>query len=131
MASEGHAVEVRRLDDGFVELRFDLPGESVNKLDGRTRGELAAAVAGLHADHGVRGVLITSGKDSFIAGADVTEFPRLFHEDEETIARWMLETDGLFSRIEDLELPSVAAINGVALGGGFELCLAASFRVLS
>jgi 3-hydroxyacyl-CoA dehydrogenase/enoyl-CoA hydratase/3-hydroxybutyryl-CoA epimerase/enoyl-CoA isomerase len=124
-------LELRQLEDGFVELRFDLPGESVNKLDTRTRGELAQAVKALGSRAGLRGLLITSGKDGFIAGADVTEFPALFDESEQAIAGFMLQTDAVFSALEDLELPSVAAINGVALGGGFELCLAASYRVLS
>lgn len=129
--SEGHAVEVRDLQDGLVELRFDLPAESVNKLDARTRGELANAIEALRRRADLRGVLITSGKESFIAGADVTEFPSLLGQGEAAIAAFMLQTDAVFSAIEDLEAPSVAAINGVALGGGFELALAASYRVLS
>ncbi len=131
MTDEGQAVEVRPLAEGFLELRFDRKGESINKLDTQTRLELKRAVARLAAEPGLRGVLLTSGKDVFVAGADIGEFPALFRKDEREIAAWLLETDAVFSALEDLAVPSVAAINGPALGGGFELCLAASFRVIS
>ncbi len=131
MTFEGQALHVLPLDAGFLELRFDLQGDSVNKLDARTRGELAHVVSCLPEEKGLRGVLLTSGKDVFIVGADVTEFVSLFHESEQAIARWLLETDATFSALEDVDVPIVAAINGVALGGGFELCLTASYRVMS
>jgi 3-hydroxyacyl-CoA dehydrogenase/enoyl-CoA hydratase/3-hydroxybutyryl-CoA epimerase/enoyl-CoA isomerase len=131
VSDEGQAVGFRRLDGGFVELCLDTKGDAVNTLDTATRRELAQAVGCLPAERGLRGVLITSSKDVFVAGADVKEFVPLFHESEQAIVRWLLETDAIFSAIEDLDLPSVVAINGVALGGGFELCLAASYRVMS
>jgi 3-hydroxyacyl-CoA dehydrogenase/enoyl-CoA hydratase/3-hydroxybutyryl-CoA epimerase/enoyl-CoA isomerase len=129
MTFEGQAVQVLPLDGGFVELRFDLESESVNKLNALTMGELAQALAAVPSD--ARGLLVTSGKDVFIVGADVTEFVRLFGRPEDEIASFLRNGQELFSRLEDLELPSVAAINGVALGGGFELCLATSYRVMS
>jgi 3-hydroxyacyl-CoA dehydrogenase / enoyl-CoA hydratase / 3-hydroxybutyryl-CoA epimerase / enoyl-CoA isomerase len=131
MTERTPAVELRRLDEGLVELRLDKKTDAVNALDTATRRELGRAIAGLAAESGLRGILITSGKDVFVAGADVKEFVSLFHESEEAIARFMLEMDTVFSALEDLEAPSVAAINGVALGGGFELCLAASYRVMA
>jgi 3-hydroxyacyl-CoA dehydrogenase/enoyl-CoA hydratase/3-hydroxybutyryl-CoA epimerase/enoyl-CoA isomerase len=131
MTHEGRAVEVLPLDGGLVELRFDLPGESVNKFDTATMGELKAAVEELRTTKGLRGVLITSGKDVFCVGADVTEFLAHFRKSEEELAAWLLASDAVFSAIEDLEAPSVAVINGIALGGGFELCLAASYRAMS
>ena len=158
MTFEGQAVQVLPLDGGFVELRFDLKNDSVNKLNALTLGELRQALAGLlpqraasaagftpaeragvpggaaqHplAQEKLRGVLVTSGKDVFIVGADVTEFVPLFSRSEEEIAGFLRNGQAIFSLLEDLEAPSVAAINGVALGGGFELCLAASYRALS
>ncbi|MFN8092552.1 MAG: fatty acid oxidation complex subunit alpha FadB [Vicinamibacteria bacterium] len=131
MSYEGRAVKVLPLDDGFVELRFDLENESVNKLSQAAIAELEAAIAGLGEGGALRGVLLTSGKDVFIVGADVTEFVSLFERSEEDIRAFLLTGDRVFSALEDLEVPSVAAINGVALGGGFELCLAASYRVMS
>ena len=131
MSFEGRAVKVLPLEDGLVELRFDLPGESVNKFDTPTVAELKTAVAELRATKDLRGVLVTSGKDVFCVGADITEFRSHFGKSEDELAAWLLGTDAVFSAIEDLDAPSVVAINGTALGGGFELCLAASYRAMS
>jgi 3-hydroxyacyl-CoA dehydrogenase / enoyl-CoA hydratase / 3-hydroxybutyryl-CoA epimerase / enoyl-CoA isomerase len=64
--------------------RFDLQGDSVNKFNKATLSELAEAVARIKGDTGVKGLLVTSGKDCFIVGADVTEFLDVFQlpEDE-------------------------------------------------
>jgi 3-hydroxyacyl-CoA dehydrogenase/enoyl-CoA hydratase/3-hydroxybutyryl-CoA epimerase/enoyl-CoA isomerase len=131
MSFEGQAVKVLPLDGGLVEVRFDLAGESVNKFNALTIGELRTAVEELRATKGLRGVLVTSGKDVFCVGADITEFLSHFKKSEEELAQWLLGTDAVFSAIEDLDAPSVVAIGGVALGGGFELCLAASYRAAS
>lgn len=131
MSFEGRAVKTLPLDDGLVELRIDLPGESVNKFDSATVAELKGAVADLQSTKGLRGVLVASGKDVFCVGADVTEFLSHFGRSEDELASWLLATDAIFSALEDLEAPSVVAINGLALGGGFELCLAASYRAMS
>jgi 3-hydroxyacyl-CoA dehydrogenase/enoyl-CoA hydratase/3-hydroxybutyryl-CoA epimerase/enoyl-CoA isomerase len=131
MSYEGPAVKVLPLDGGLVELRFDLQGESVNKFNAATLAELKEAVADVRGRAGLRGLLVTSGKEVFCVGADVTEFLLHFQKSEEELARWLLDTDALFSAIEDLDAPSVVAINGIALGGGFELCLAASYRAMS
>jgi 3-hydroxyacyl-CoA dehydrogenase / enoyl-CoA hydratase / 3-hydroxybutyryl-CoA epimerase / enoyl-CoA isomerase len=131
MTYEGRAVKVLPLDGGLVELRFDLQGDAVNKFNALTLGELHEAVADIRAREGLRGLLITSGRDVFSVGADVTEFLEHFRKSEEELAAWLLRTDALFSAIEDLDAPSVVAINGLALGGGFELCLAASYRAMS
>jgi 3-hydroxyacyl-CoA dehydrogenase/enoyl-CoA hydratase/3-hydroxybutyryl-CoA epimerase/enoyl-CoA isomerase len=131
MSHEGQPAEVLPLDDGLVELRFDSKDDSVNKLNQATIASLERAIASLPKPPALRGVLVTSGKDVFIVGADVTEFVPLFHRSEEEIASFLRRGQDVFSALEDLEAPSVAAINGVALGGGFELCLAASYRVMS
>ncbi len=131
MRFQGQAIEALPLDDGFVEVRFDLKGDSVNKFNALTLGEFKEVVAQLAAEKGLRGVLLTSGKDVFFVGADVTEFLGHFRNEESVIAKWLLEADAVFSGLEDLDCPSVVAINGIALGGGFELCLAATYRVMS
>ena len=131
MSFEGRAVKVLPLDDGFAELRLDLEKESVNKLSQAVMAELEEAIASLPKTGTLRGVLITSGKEAFVVGADVTEFVRLFDRSEEEIKGFLLKGDHVFSSLEDLDAPSVVAINGVALGGGFELCLAASYRIMA
>ncbi len=131
MGDEGQAFSVLPLEQGLVELRFDLPGESVNKFNAVALASLKAAVDDLRARKGLRGVLVTSGKDVFCVGADITEFLAHFQKSEDQLTRWVLECDAVFSAIEDLEAPSVVAISGIAVGGGFELCLTASYRAMS
>lgn len=74
MIYQGKAITVKPLEGGIVELNFDLKGESVNKFNRLTLSELRAAVDAIKADASVKGVIVTSGKDVFIVGADITEF---------------------------------------------------------
>jgi 3-hydroxyacyl-CoA dehydrogenase / enoyl-CoA hydratase / 3-hydroxybutyryl-CoA epimerase / enoyl-CoA isomerase len=131
MLYSGPAFSVSALGDGIVELKFDLTGESVNKLSGAAIRDFDAATRAIAQDGGVRGVIVTSGKQVFIVGADITEFGAMFAAGEEAIARGVLEVNGVLSRFEDLPVPTVVAINGVCLGGGLELALAADYRVMS
>ncbi len=131
MTFEGQSIQCFELDGGVVELRFDLQGDSVNKFNRATLDELREVVALLEADKEVRGLLVTSGKDGFIAGADVTEFTEYFGYPEEDLVDWILEVHRVFSTVEDLDVPSVTAINGFALGGGLEFALTTSYRVMA
>lgn len=125
MKYEGQAIQTVPLDGGFVELRFDLKGDSVNKFNALTMGELREVVEGL-TKAPPKGLLVTSGKDVFIVGADVTEFLDHFQKSEEELTAWLLAADAVFNGLEDLPCPSVVALNGFCLGGGFELALACS-----
>src|SRR5690554_3990523 len=131
MIYEGKAITVNMIEGGIAELKFDLQGESVNKFDRVTLEDLKAAVAAIQANTDVKGVLVSSGKDVFIVGADITEFGESFKGSEEEIAAWVAEANVIFNAFEDLPVPSLVAINGIALGGGFEMCLAADIRVMS
>jgi 3-hydroxyacyl-CoA dehydrogenase / enoyl-CoA hydratase / 3-hydroxybutyryl-CoA epimerase / enoyl-CoA isomerase len=128
---QGDNIQLLRLADGIVELRFDRRGEAINKLDARTVDEFRQATALIAAAPDVRGVLLTSAKDVFIVGADITEFGAMFSRSAEEIAELTLINNQVLVAFEDLRVPTVAAINGFALGGGLELALAASFRVMS
>src|SRR5699024_1601932 len=72
-----------------------------------------------------------SGKSVFIVGADIMEFGERFKAPDAEMKAWLADANGVFSAIEDLDFPTVTAINGVALGGGFEMCLSTDFRVMS
>lgn len=131
MMFKGNCVRLARLESGLVELCFDRVGEAINKLDDEAVGEFDRAVREIAGDGSIRGVLVTSAKDAFIVGADITEFGRKFRCSGEEVARDVLASNQIFVRFEDLNVPTVAAINGFALGGGLELALPASQRVMS
>ncbi|CBL44590.1 Alpha subunit of fatty acid oxidation complex [gamma proteobacterium HdN1] len=131
MIYEGKAVSVKALEDGIVELCFDLQGESVNKFNRLTLDDLGAAAEKLGADKSIKGMIVTSAKDVFIVGADITEFTDLFKAPEAELAGWALRANKVFCAIEDLPFPTVTAINGIALGGGLEMCLSTDYRVMS
>lgn len=126
---QGKTLRLQPLHGGFIELCFDRAGESVNKLDKLTLGELRQALQWLRADGGVRGLLLTSAKDSFIVGADIFEFGELFKLAERDIEALDRFESGLFTQLAQLPFPTVAALNGMALGGGFEVALACDGRV--
>ena len=131
MIYSGKAVSVELLDDGIAELKFDLQGESVNKFNQETVQDLGAAVEALKGNSDVKGVIVTSGKGVFIVGADITEFTEMFKLPEDEIAGWCVKSNQVFNAFEDLDVPKVCAINGIALGGGLEMALTADFRVMS
>ncbi len=127
---QGQSIRVSVLDGGIAELCFDRQGESVNKFDAQTVRELKEAGQAIAAASGITGLVVTSAKDVFIVGADITEFGAMFEKSEEEIAAWALEANQVFNAIEDLPFPSVTAINGFALGGGFEMALSTDYRVM-
>jgi 3-hydroxyacyl-CoA dehydrogenase/enoyl-CoA hydratase/3-hydroxybutyryl-CoA epimerase/enoyl-CoA isomerase len=131
MIFKGNAVTVQMLDAGIAELNFDLQGESVNKFDSATVNELEQAITALENSTDLKGVLVTSGKGVFIVGADISEFVPLFSAGPDAAGVHLDKNKHNLNRIEDLPVPVVVAINGFALGGGLEFCLACDFRVAS
>jgi 3-hydroxyacyl-CoA dehydrogenase/enoyl-CoA hydratase/3-hydroxybutyryl-CoA epimerase len=113
--------------DGIAWLTFDKPGTSTNVLSRDTVVELDGHVRRL-AENPPKGVVVRSGKKSgFIAGADVKEFSQL--ESAEQAFELVREAQRIFDAIETLPCPTVAIIDGFALGGGLELALACRYRV--
>ena len=131
MIYEGKAITVSMIEGDIAELKFDLQGESVNKFNRATLQELEQATKAVAAADGVKGVLISSGKDAFIVGADITEFGGYFAGSEESIVEWLGFANSIFSAVEDLPVPTLSAINGVALGGGMEMVLSTDLRVMA
>ncbi|MFL1732554.1 fatty acid oxidation complex subunit alpha FadB [Moraxella oculi] len=118
------------LANGIANLCFDNPSESINKFDAATNAEFAEVVSLLENRDDIQGLIVTSGKKVFIAGADITEFVSHFERPEEELTAWLLNINQTFNRFEDLPFPKIAAINGAALGGGFEMSLVCEYRVI-
>ncbi|HUR58768.1 MAG TPA: 3-hydroxyacyl-CoA dehydrogenase NAD-binding domain-containing protein [Opitutaceae bacterium] len=116
--------------DGVCVLTFDRAGSTANVFDRATLEELNSHLAAIESDASVRGVLVTSAKSKiFIAGADLNAFSK--SSDERALGEMVDLGHNIFGRLARLSVPSVAAIHGVCLGGGFELALACDWRVAS
>ncbi|RDE19756.1 fatty acid oxidation complex subunit alpha FadB [Motiliproteus coralliicola] len=131
MIYQGQAIQVIALEDNIFELRFDREGSSINKFDEQALTEFKAAIEALQGQSNIAGVLVSSAKDAFIVGADITMFHGVFARSEEEIVEMNLGLNQIFNALEDLPCPTVTAINGLALGGGFELCLSTDYRVMA
>lgn len=131
MIYQGNRITVTMLDDGIANMQFNAESESVNKFDAETNKQFTEVVTALEQADDIKGLIVTSAKGVFIAGADITEFVAHFNKPESEISSWVVEINQVFNRFEDLPFPKVAAINGAALGGGCEMTLVCDYRVMS
>ena len=123
--------------DGVAIITWDLENRSMNVLNAQSVNEYRDIVEKLVKDDQVKGIIIASAKEAFIAGADLTSndtfnFDKI-GEDKvaaaQTIYDGVMNLNKLFRAMETSGKPFVAAINGHALGGGLEICLACHYRV--
>jgi len=119
--------------DGIALLTFDLPGKSMNVLTPELMNELERCVQQAAADDAVKGLVLTSGKPAFIAGADIKDMVTAY--DRGVTARegseFSYRLNQVLRGMETCGKPVAAAINGLALGGGLEIALACHYRVVA
>ena len=124
-------------NDGVAVITWDLENRSMNVLNTQSVNEYRDITEKLIEDENIKGIVLASGKDAFIAGADLTSSDTFgfdkAKEDKvaaaQTIYDGVMNLNKLFRAMETSGKPFVAAINGHALGGGLEICLACHYRV--
>ncbi|EWC60944.1 Enoyl-CoA hydratase [Actinokineospora spheciospongiae] len=116
--------------DGIVVLTMDDPNQSANTMNDTFRESFGPTVDRLEAEKdSITGVVITSAKKTFFAGGDLNQLGKAGPEDAAAITERVDEMKAQLRRLEQLGKPVVAAINGAALGGGYEIALATHHRV--
>jgi len=115
--------------DGIATITWDMPGRTMNVLNEGSLKAYEEALTKALKDEKVKGIILTSGKDSFIAGADLEMLLNADTSDAAKLTEQFSQLQKLFRRQETGGKPIVAAINGTALGGGFEICLACHYRI--
>ncbi len=127
----GNQISVQPIEGDLIELCFNAKNASVNVFNNATVTELSDALRLITDTQGIKGMLITSAKPVFIVGADITEFKDVFVKPADEMKAHFGANNDNFNLIEDLPFPSVVAINGFALGGGLEFCLACDYRIMA
>ena len=129
--------------DGVALVTWDLPGRSMNVLNDEVIGEISGLVDEIAANPAIKGAVITSGKDGFSGGADLSmlagmgaQYAKVAKAQGEEAAmkafyQGVLRLNMVFRKLETCGKPFAAAINGVCMGGGFELTLACHYRILA
>lgn len=124
------AIRYEKGPDNIVVLTIDMPGQSANTMNAVYREAMGATVDRLEAEKdSIAGVIVTSAKKTFFAGGDLNELIKVTQADANGFYQMILKIKGQLRRLESLGKPVVAAINGAALGGGWEICLACHHRI--
>ena len=115
------------VEDGIATLLINRP-DALNSLSRSVLRELRESIAVVRKDAAMRAVIVTGAGRAFVAGADIEEISQL---DAHSGLEFSRLGQGVFSELENLEKPVVAAVNGFALGGGCELAMACHMRIAS
>ncbi|MDX1725926.1 MAG: 3-hydroxyacyl-CoA dehydrogenase NAD-binding domain-containing protein [Pseudomonas sp.] len=124
------AIRYDKGQDAIVVLTIDMPGQSANTMNAEYRAAMGKVVARLETEKdSIAGVIVTSAKQTFFAGGDLNELIKVTKADAKPFYDMILTIKAQLRRLETLGKPVVAAINGAALGGGWEICLACHRRI--
>src|SRR5947209_12296030 len=129
--ANGSTIRWEQDGDGIVTLTLDDPSQSANTMNQAYMDSMAETVERLEAEKDrVTGVVITSAKTTFFAGGDLNDLIKARREDAAQVSEFVRSGKAMLRRLETLGKPVVAAINGAALSGGLEICLACHHRVI-
>jgi 3-hydroxyacyl-CoA dehydrogenase/enoyl-CoA hydratase/3-hydroxybutyryl-CoA epimerase len=128
--AESTTIRWEKDEDGIVLLTLDDPSQSANTMNRAYAESMAATLDRLEAEKDeITGVVITSAKKTFFAGGDLNDLIRATKDDAPELAEMVRAGKAQLRRLETIGKPVVAAINGAALGGGLEICLATHRRI--
>ncbi|HWY25201.1 MAG TPA: 3-hydroxyacyl-CoA dehydrogenase NAD-binding domain-containing protein [Nevskia sp.] len=127
----GACLRLNLLENGIAELLLDRQDGPVNKLDAALLAELDAALRRLRTQPDLRGLLLASAKDAFLAGADIAVLWDMLTWPQARLLEFVGGMQRSLGALAELSVPVACAINGYALGGGLELALCADHRVLA
>ncbi|WP_309234673.1 3-hydroxyacyl-CoA dehydrogenase NAD-binding domain-containing protein [Nocardia sp. XZ_19_385] len=128
--TENNMIGWEQDSDGIVVLTMDDPNQGANTMNELYKNSMTATVERLEAEKdSITGVVLTSAKKTFFAGGDLKNMMKVGPEDGQGLMDELANIKGALRRLEQLGKPVVAAINGAALGGGLEICLATHYRI--
>lgn len=123
------AIQYQKTEDHIVILTFDSPKQSANTMNADFRTALEEVVAQLQADEQIAGIIFRSAKKTFFAGGDLDELIQATPEHATEFFNMIEDMKAKLRYIETRGIPVVAALNGTALGGGWEIALCAHHRI--
>lgn len=118
-----------RIENNVAIISWNMTTSPMNVLNDVSIPEFESHLENAYADPEVKGIIITSEKNEFIAGADVKMLLKNNDKDPSETYKFSLDFNKIFRKLETCSKPVVAAINGTALGGGYEVCLSCHYRI--
>ncbi|WP_460942043.1 3-hydroxyacyl-CoA dehydrogenase NAD-binding domain-containing protein [Spirosoma daeguense] len=118
-----------KVDQDIAVISWEMTTSPMNVLNDDSIPAFEAALLRAYSDETVKGIIVTSNKPEFVAGADLKMILRNNDKEPAEMLKVSSELNRVFRSIETSGKPTVAAINGTALGGGYEICLACHHRI--